>query len=233
MSERFYTSSELTPGPVEIEGAEARHLAAVCRLREGDAVVLFNGDGADYPADVVAVGKKRVALEVTERRPVDREAAVRIEIAASLPKGDRAQFLIEKLTELGVASFVPLLCRRSIVQPSDNTIEKFERYVIEASKQCGRNVLMRIAPPTPWNAYAENPTDDLRIFAHPGVETPIAAGEWKTRPSIRCAIGPEGGFTDEEAAVARTHAWRPIHLGPRILRTETAAIALAAIVIAG
>src|SRR3954465_12347967 len=98
MSERFYTNCELAPGPVELDGAEAHHLAAVCRLRPGDEVCLFNGDGADYPAVVLQVAKKHVSLEVRERLSINRERRTPLEIAAPLPKGDRAQFLIEKLT---------------------------------------------------------------------------------------------------------------------------------------
>ena len=119
MADRYYLNSPLAPGPVRLTGSEAHHLAAVCRARPGDAVCLFNGDGSEYPAIVQAVGKREVALEVTSRETPARERTGRLVIAAPLPKSDRADFLIEKLTELGVAEFVPLSTARSVVQPRD------------------------------------------------------------------------------------------------------------------
>jgi 16S rRNA (uracil1498-N3)-methyltransferase len=223
MSERFYTNCPLSPGPAELDGPEAHHLAAVCRVRPGDLVCLFNGDGADYPARVVDVAKKRVSLEILERLAVSRELGISLEIAAPLPKGDRTQFLVEKLTELGVRAFTPLVCRRSVIQPKENTLEKLHRYVIEASKQCGRNVLMRIEPAAEWTDFAAPRGDEIRLIAQPGSETkPHRQGT-----TYRCVVGPEGGFAPEEIALAQAHGWQEIGLGPRILRVETAALALA------
>src|SRR3954454_7424789 len=144
MSERYYINLPLHPGPVELTGPEAHHLATVCRLRAGDAVRLFNGDGSEYPARVVVAGRKAVQVEILGRERPPRELPFSLEVAAPIPKGDRGQFLVEKLTELGVTAFVPLSTRRSVVYPREGKLEKLERYVIEASKQCGRNVLMRV-----------------------------------------------------------------------------------------
>lgn len=151
-----------------------------------------------------------------------RELAFRLEVAAPLPKGDRGQFLIEKLTELGATDFVPLRTARSVVHPKD--IDRLRRYVIEASKQCGRNVLMRVASLMDWKAYAKR--DGLpaaRLLAHPGGEQ---IGGWQPE-AVACAVGPEGGFAEEEVALARAAGWRVVGLGPRVLRVETAALALA------
>lgn len=226
MSERFYLNWPLSLGPVEMTGPEARHLATVCRLRAGDVLCLFNGDGREYPARVEATSKKSVLLEITGVLSPERELPYALEIAAPLPKGDRAQFLVEKLTELGVTSFVPLLCQRAVIHPREGKIDKLERYVIEASKQCGRNMLMRIAKPVEWLTYCGNgQAGELRMVAHPSaaeVHWPVAPGT-----PIRCAVGPEGGFTDAEVAAAAAHGWRPVGLGPRILRIETAAMFLA------
>src|SRR5436309_15396695 len=104
MSERYYVDQPLAPGPVGLAGPEAHHLAVVCRVRPGDAVTLFNGDGREYPARVVAVSKRSVDLEIEGVAEPAREAPFRLEAAAPLPKGDRAQFLLEKLTELGVTA---------------------------------------------------------------------------------------------------------------------------------
>lgn len=227
MSERFYVSSPLGPGPVVLEGAEAHHLAAVCRLRAGDAVCLFNGDGHEYPASVIEVSKRAVTLDVLGVESPPRELPFRLEVAAPLPKGDRAQFLIEKLTELGVTRFVPLLTRRSVVQPRESTQEKLARWVIEASKQCGRNVLMEIGVPADWGEYCRRgDLPKMRLVAHPGGED--AKSDKGEEREVAVAVGPEGGFTEEEIEMARSAGWRVIGLGPRVLRVETAALVLVA-----
>src|SRR5208337_4827707 len=136
MSERFYVNCPLGPGEVAISGPEAHHLAAVCRVRPGDRVCLFNGDGHQYPAEVDAVSRKSVNLRVLGVEIPQRELPFRLVVAVPLPKGDRAQFLVEKLTEIGVTTLVPLRTARSIVHPGEGKMEKLQRWVIEASKQC-------------------------------------------------------------------------------------------------
>jgi 16S rRNA (uracil1498-N3)-methyltransferase len=227
MADRYYVDCPLAPGGVEVDGPEAHHLAVVCRLRPGDAVCLFNGDGREYAAEVVAVARRSVTVRIHSVAAPQREHGFRIEVAAPLPKGDRAQFLLEKLTELGVASFVPLRTERSVVHPRDAKLDKLHRHVIEASKQCGRNVLLQVQPLTDWVDYVSGA--DLpatRAVAHPG-----GHAESKRRflggADVALAVGPEGGFTDEEIALARQAGWQVVDLGPRILRVETAAIVLA------
>jgi 16S rRNA (uracil1498-N3)-methyltransferase len=228
MAERFYLNCGLAPGLVDLDGPEAHHLVAVCRLRPGDRVYLFNGDGSQYPAEVVATQRRHVSLRILGVETPQRELVFRLEVAAPLPKGDRGQFLVEKLTELGVTCFVPLRTARTVVQPRDTRLERLQRQVIEASKQCGRNVLMGVAALTDWEGYTGR-TDlpELRVLAHPGGEESWPRAE-SPISGVVVAVGPEGGFTDEEVALARSGGWRVVGLGPRILRVETAAIALAA-----
>jgi 16S rRNA (uracil1498-N3)-methyltransferase len=224
MAERFYVNRDVTPGPFALDGPEAHHLATVCRLHRGNRICLFNGDGAEYQAEVTAVRKRGVDLLVTAvERPV-RELGFRLELAAPLPKGDRAQFLLEKLTELGVTTFVPLQTKRSIVQPREAKLEKLARHVIEASKQCGRNKLMQVTPIAGWETYCQQ-TDlpELRILGHPRGSRIL----WQSGADVALAVGPEGGFTDDEVSHARAAGWQLVDLCPRILRVETAAIVLA------
>jgi 16S rRNA (uracil1498-N3)-methyltransferase len=229
MSERFYVNQPLVPGLVVVEGPEAHHLANVCRLHRGDRVCLFNGDGRQYPAIVDAVSRRHVELAIDVAEEPARELGFCLEVAVPLPKGDRATFLVEKLTELGVTTLVPLRTVRSVVHPSDHKLDKLQRTVIEASKQCGRNVLMQLAPLTPWADYVRRP--DLppsRRLAHPGGlhDLTVAAGRDQT-----VAVGPEGGFTEDEVALAREAGWHVFSLGPRILRVETAALVLAGLAV--
>ena len=226
MAERFHVNSDLGPGPVDIDGPEAHHLAAVMRLRAGSQIVLFNGDGREYPAVVEQVGKKSVQLRVLGVETPARERPGRLEVASALPKGDRSQFLIEKLTELGVTHFVPLQTAYSVVNPREGRLDRLHRCVIEASKQCGRNVLMTIEPLVEWRTYvARADLPVRRLLAHPGGELliPVSAKE-----DVAVAVGPEGGFRADEVELAIAAGWRTVGLGPRILRMETAALALAA-----
>jgi 16S rRNA (uracil1498-N3)-methyltransferase len=227
MAERFYVNSELAPGLVVIRGPEAHHLGTVCRIRPGDTVCLFNGDGSEYPARVGDVSRRDVTVEVLARDCPQRELPLSLHVAAPLPRGDRAQFLVEKLTELGATSLTILLTERSVVSPRETKREKLERYVIEASKQCGRNVLMRIEPPQEWRAFlGDEQLPEERLLAHPGGRLlrtrALGSGD------VVAAVGPEGGFSDDEVAVALAMGWQAIDLGPRILRVETAALGLAA-----
>jgi 16S rRNA (uracil1498-N3)-methyltransferase len=235
MSERFYINIPLHPGPVELTGPEAHHLATVCRLRPGDAICLFNGDGREYPALVRAVARRAVQVEIVSALEPSRELRFTLEVAAPLPKGDRGSFLIEKLTELGVTSFVPLSCERSVVHPREGKLEKLHRQVIEASKQCGRNVLMQTCELAAWKEYCRpGEGDEISLLAHPGgtgqMQQVVAMAQ---ATAVRIAVGPEGGFTDTEVDLAGSHGWQLVDLGPRILRIETAAIALAVQAISG
>jgi 16S rRNA (uracil1498-N3)-methyltransferase len=225
MADRFYVNRPLALGPITLEGAEAHHLAAVRRFRAGDRVYLFNGDGREYAADVVVTAQRLVQLLVLSADEPLRELGFRLEVAAPLPKGDRAQFLLEKLTELGATSFTPLQTIRSVVHPRGGNIDRFQRYVIEASKQCGRNVLLRVEPLMAWERFCwRDDLPNLRIVAHPG----SGRGACPSRKDVVLVVGPEGGFTEEEVAAARAAGWQLICFGPRTLRVETAAIVLAA-----
>lgn len=230
MSERFYTPDRLTIGEYALTGPEAHHLAVVCRARPGDVVTLFNGDGHDYRAEVLGVSKNRVSLLIRSAEWVDRELPHPLVIASALPKGDRADVLVEKLTELGVTRFVPLITARSVVRPKPGTTDKFARVVVEASKQCGRNRLMVVDAPQPWDAFVRR--QDLppcRLMLHTAGGLPELRAKARTSSGVAAAVGPEGGFTPEEVAAAVSSGWQPVALGPRVLRVETAAIAVAAL----
>jgi 16S rRNA (uracil1498-N3)-methyltransferase len=211
------------------------------RAKPGQAVTLFDGCGAEFDARVENVGRSEVLLSVVTRVEADRELARRLSLAVSLPKGDRQRWLVEKATELGVARIVPLLTTRSVAQPVATALARLRRAVIEASKQCGRNRLMEISDAQQWNDFVSTaPAVAVRWIAHrsPGGRVHVAIdATGQTLPphppagataDVIVAIGPEGGFTPEEVAAALETGWRQLDLGPRILRVETAAIAVAA-----
>jgi 16S rRNA (uracil1498-N3)-methyltransferase len=228
MADRFYTSEVLGLGEHTLEGPEAHHLSHVRRLGPGDPVTLFNGDGFEYWAEVLSCHKKHATLIINSIHEVRNESPFSLAVASALPKGDRADFLIEKLTELGVSRFIPLLTQRSVVRPRESVVEKFERAVIEASKQCGRNRLMVIERPETWDRFlsrSDLPAQRYVCHTQPGGERPVGAADGAV-----VAVGPEGGFTPGEVKAAMMKGWQACSLGPRVLRVETAALAAAAMI---
>lgn len=227
MADRFYLNCELTSGTsLKLEGPEAHHLVTVRRFRVGDHVSLFNGNGLEHQATIVELGRREVLLEIGQSSAPVRELDYFLEVAVPLPKGDRAQFLLEKLTELGVTRVVLLKTARSVITPRDAKMEKLQRYVIEASKQCGRNVLMEIGDLVSWENYCVSGEGEVNIIAHPGGAS-LSSSTYAGGNRFRIAIGPEGGFTDEEVEQGIQMGWQRVDLGARILRMETAAITLA------
>lgn len=227
MSERFFIEPAITGDRATLMGSEVHHLAGVMRAKIGDEITLFDGSGAEFAGRIELLKKDRCELTILRREFLSREPAIAVIAGVALPKGDRQKWLVEKLTELGVTQLVPLITTRGVVQPGEGAASRLRRGVIEASKQCGRNRLMEIAEPvtaTDW--FGQVPADEVRLLADPVGET-LAIGQ-ATPPRVNFAIGPEGGFTPPEVAAATNAGWRPISLGPSILRIETAAIALAA-----
>jgi 16S rRNA (uracil1498-N3)-methyltransferase len=223
MSERFHINCPLTPGLLHLRGPEAHHLGTVCRARPGDTVYLFNGDGREYPARVVEVSRRDVTLDVQQAEMPRRELSFALHLGVALPRGDRSAMLVEKLTELGVTVLWPLHCERSVVK--GKAVESLQRQVIEASKQCGRNVLLRVEEPIAWNKFVTlEQLPKRRLLAHPSGARKLPQ---QGNEAVVAAIGPEGGFSQSEVALAEQAGWQLLGLGPRILRVETAAIAVA------
>jgi 16S rRNA (uracil1498-N3)-methyltransferase len=158
VSRRFYTP-ELRPTTAELilAGSEGRHLAVVLRGAPGDRVTLFNGRGLQAEGIVRRVDAQGVLIEITAQLPVTQPHRRQVTLATAVPKGDRFDWLVEKATELGVARLVPLKTARSIVEPRDTRLEKLRRVIVEASKQCGRDDLLELAPLTPLSAFLTQP----------------------------------------------------------------------------
>lgn len=232
MSERFFSAAPITSDCVTLDGPEAHHLLHVMRAAVGQEVTLFDGSGAEFTTEVTACGRASVDFKILERREVDRELPFPLVVGVSLPKGDRQRWLAEKLTELGTTALVPLVTERGVAEPNDNAVERLRRSVVEAAKQCGRNRLMRIAAPQAWNDWVRSDksnSDNRRLVAHPGGQRLAELNLVSPQPPM-LAIGPEGGLTDAEVSAAVAAGWQTVDLGPRILRVETAAVALAAVV---
>jgi len=241
MSERFFLAAAPQQGQARLQGDEARHLARVLRAKVGDAITLFDGSGRSWLARVTAIGRDDVGFEVETAFPAPEPAppggsSTHLTLAVALPKGDRQKWMVEKLTELGVARLIPLTTERGVAEATAGAKARLERVVIEACKQSGRNTLMEIAPGMSLDQLAAGPAGQSRcVVADPGgtalaVASPVAAtGSPAQLPlPLLGLVGPEGGFTPEELIAADSMGCTRIALGAHILRVETAAIALAA-----
>lgn len=162
-------SSEQKSGDlIVIDGQEAKHISKVMRLSVGDQLTVFGNVGFEICGTISEIGNSRVEIQVSQVLATNREPEIDLTIAAALPKGDRQKMLIEKLTEIGVARFIPLVSNRSVVKPGEQHVEKFRRYVIEASKQCRRNRLMVIDSPSRFEQCLEgNQHIETRLVLHP------------------------------------------------------------------
>jgi 16S rRNA (uracil1498-N3)-methyltransferase len=196
------------------------------RLPIGREVILFDGSGRECSARIVATGRDWVEADVESTRIVDRELIHGLTIAIPLPKGDRQRFLVEKLVELGATKLVGLNASRSVAIWNEVNLERARRYVVEASKQCGRNRLMEIAGPWSCPEYFAAVTCPVRCVADSS-GLPVSRVEWSGPATI--AVGPEGGFSLEELDAAKDRGWQSVCLGKRALRMETAALCAAAI----
>jgi len=240
---RYYVPQALSPGKIFLPPEEAHHALRVRRESVGDGCVLFDGLGNEAPAVIVSTTKRDCEIEIESIRFAPRDLPGRFTLGVSLPKGDRLRAVVEKAVELGVHELVPLLTERSVKIPTDNSIEKLQRFVIEACKQCERNRLMEIKTPIDFDAWlvrvaanAASTNPSFRIIAHPDLaEHRITMKQFLATNTANqprhgfAAIGPEGGFTDDEVLKAVNSDWKVIDLGSRILRVETAVASLATI----
>jgi len=226
MADRYFSDEPLHGDPVTLRGSEAHHLLHVMRAKVGSEIIVFDGRGGEWWAEVTQVKRAEVHLALQKHRPIERELLAPLTLAVALPKGDRQRWLVEKAVELGVTRIVPLLTSRSTASAAEPPA-KLLRYVIEASKQCGRNRLLEIESPRPWPEVAVGDPLARKFLAHPGGD-PVGEASFAENSAAILAIGPEGGFTDDEVAWGREHGWQVVGLGERIMRIETAALALIA-----
>ena len=226
MAHRFFSEANISGDRITLGDTEARHLSQVMRKRAGEQIVVFDGSGCEFLATVIQMDRRSVELAIDERVDVDRELPYGLTLAVALPKGDRQTWMIQKLVELGVTRLVPITTARGVAQPTDKAIERLHRHVIEASKQCGRNVLMEIDLPATISELSDRLASDcLRFVAHVQSEPDQVRAPVKSDACF--AVGPEGGFADDEVSQLVSNGWMPIQLGERILRIETAAVAVA------
>ncbi len=229
---RFFANPDFFAGDKVVLGKdETRHLRDVLRLSEGDDVAVFDGSGADFLCVVETMSKKGAILSITSKTAAPSpESSLDLTMCIALTKGDKFEFVIQKCVELGVKRLVPLLTDRCDVKLHDKAESKMERWrkiVVESSKQCGRGVLMKIEEPKSFGSLMkESDTDVMVIFSERSGQR---FGDVQVSDGIVAVVGPEGGWSEEELAAASSADVRVVTMNGRILRAETASIAVATI----
>lgn len=230
---RIFTDSPLAVGSqCQLDDNAANHVGRVLRMQAGQALLLFNGDGHDYHATITEAGKKHVLVAVTEAAENETESPLRVVLAQTLSKGDRMDYAVQKAVEMGVSEIVPLTTERCDVKlkgdREDKRLRHWQQVAISAAEQCGRARIPEIQPVMTVQQWLEHARAcDLRLVLHHRTERSLNTLEKPS--SIALMIGPEGGLTAEEIALAEDNGFLPVALGPRVLRTETAPVAAIAL----
>ena len=228
MPTRIYTSEALVNGQqIRLDDQAFQHLVRVLRMTDGDELVLFNGDGRALAGTLCAVGKKEASVQLGDCVAEDPLPLLDLHLGQVISKGDRMDFTIQKATELGVSRITPLWSERCDVrlkgERMDKKLEHWRKVAISACEQSGRNRVPEILEPQAMTDWAPGVDSEQRLILHPHNQQPLTDGQ---RPgSVTLLVGPEGGFSELEVEQARRSGFTGLLLGPRILRTETAALA--------
>ncbi len=226
---RFYLDQPLAPGArFSLPPGPARHAARALRLAVDDMIILFNGRGGEFAARIERINKDEVAVSVSGFAAIERESRLRVMLAQGISSGERMDYTLQKAVELGVAAIQPIAARRSVVklagERADRRVAHWQGVVASACEQCGRNQLPGVAPPLPLAHWLGQRPDGRLLFLSPLAEARLADLPQPAGPDWLVA-GPEGGFEADEIAALHAAGAIPVRLGPRVLRTETAALA--------
>lgn len=227
---RFHCANRLGPGQtLDLPPEAAHHAARVLRLAPGDAVILFDGHGGEYVGKIVRSGKEGVAVKTGDWCERERESPLEVRLAQAVSAGERMDFTLQKAVELGIRHIQPLLSERCKVKLAGERLERRVRHwqnvVVAACEQCGRNTVPTVAEPLPLLDWLwQRPEGEAGLLLSPLAESALSALPRPAGP-LTLLIGPEGGFSHDEAAAAIAKGCTPVRLGQRILRTETAALA--------
>jgi len=225
---RIYTSEQLALNTcLDLDSQASTHLIKVLRLNTGAELRLFNGDGCEYLAHIIVANKKNAQVEVSEVISTDPKVKFPLHLGQVVSKGDRMDFTIQKATELGITDITPLWSERCDVRLKGERLEKkmehWKKVAISACEQSGRNHIPTIHPAMTYHEWASSVVADTKLVLHTRDQKPLS--EINPPTSVALLVGPEGGITDEEVSLCIQQGFTGLTLGPRILRTETAALA--------
>lgn len=222
---RFFVADALTnDGQIQLIGERAHHLYNVLRASVGDAVVVFNGHGGEYPGEITRLGKSQVDVHLGNQRPGTPEPALKLVLAQGIARGDRMDQAIAKAVELGVHAVQPLRTERGKVrlqgERGDKKQQHWQRIATSAAQQCGRTVVPQVQPALDLGAFLQQPISGTGLVLAPDAEHTL--GTCEPAAAATLLIGPESGFFAHEIEAARQSGYHAVRFGPRILRTETA-----------
>ena len=213
---------------LELSPEAGQHVGVVLRMQPGDKITLFCGDNREFAALLQEVHKKKVSVKIEEERAINRESPRKIHLAQAISKGDRMEFVVQKAVELGVASISPIITSRSVVRLEAERMEKklaqWQAVAIAACEQSGRNQIPLINKVLALDDYLQQETAPLKLVLDPRESKGWRDYEF-AQAELALLIGPEGGFSKEELRQIFSADFNPLRLGPRVLRTETAAMA--------
>ena len=230
---RFYCPAPLHTGlALSLPAGAARHVQ-VLRMQPGEALTLFNGEGGEFDATITRMGRSDVDVEVGVHHPVEREAPRAVHLLAGITANERMDWLVEKATELGVASITPLVAERSVLklkgERADNKLAHWQGVAVAAAEQCGRNRVPVIHPAVSLNAWLQQAAPGQRWVLSLSEGTRALSQMPVDGAPVTVLSGPEGGLSPAEEAAALAGGFAPVTLGPRVLRAETAPLALLAV----
>ncbi len=225
---RIYSAAALSSGlRTELDDQAFAHLIRVLRMNDGDPVRLFNGDGHEYAGQLCDVQKKSASVLVGDILRSEADTPLKLQLGQVVSKGDRMDFTIQKATELGISDITPLWSERCEVRLKgerlDKKMEHWQKVAISACEQSGRNRIPTIHQPQYFADWAKNNNADVRLLLHPHRQKPLR--DYPQPANVALLVGPEGGFSEQEVEMAMSSGFAGLTLGPRILRTETAALA--------
>ncbi|WP_299804470.1 16S rRNA (uracil(1498)-N(3))-methyltransferase [uncultured Shewanella sp.] len=225
---RIYQQSPLAIGQsVPLDDEAAGHVGRVLRMSVGEQVSLFNGDGNDYLAEIISASKKNVEVKVLSCEANNSESPLNLHLGQVISRGDRMDFTIQKSVELGVNTITPLFSERCGVKLTGERLEKkiqqWQKIVISACEQSGRSVVPVVRPAMQLSDWCAEASDAVKLNLHPRASHGVN-GLTLPNNRVRLVIGPEGGLSSAEIAMTEEHLFTDVLLGPRVLRTETAAL---------
>lgn len=235
---RFYVETpHWTGDKIEISGVEARHIQKVLRLKEGDEIVLFDGKGMEYWGTIESQRHHRITVKIGKTNTPRRESPIDVILGQGLLKGDKMDYVLQKTTEMGVSAIFPFISLRTIPilggEQAERRWNRWKRIVIESAKQCGRVIPPRVEGIRDLGSILESPFRDfvkLILWEKEGSSLKERMREIdKNSGKFLFLVGPEGGFCEGEISAARERGFIPMGLGPRILRSETAGVAMLSI----
>jgi 16S rRNA (uracil1498-N3)-methyltransferase len=230
---RFYINQNLiVDETINMPTELAHYMSNVLRLKVGAPIVLFNGNGSDFPAEIVDIHKRKSTAIINSQIGLSVESPLHLHLGQAVSKGDRMEVAIQKAVELGVTEITPIITENCNVKLDQDRWQKkqesWRKLIISACEQCQRNVLPALHEPVTLQQWLGQATDLAKIILAPGAKTYLSTLA-KPQKGFRVIIGPEGGLTEQEVYTAQEIGYQAVNIGSRILRTETATIASLAI----